>query len=205
MLNIDVMMDFVVAAGCLLARDFSQLLPSLCYNDKCRTILHSSFELGRQHYRLYTIKHIPSLKVLDNERIAKTERDRAERLANSAAGAALESDVQDEGRNYSSSSGSAAKTFTPGVGNSAEESFVVNFTPDEKERIRLLVANAKSPHEIEEIERSIRRGVLPNAAAATAVAAEESSSKEASDKNGRKRPPPEENGGKDAVAKNVKT
>lgn len=107
----------------------------------------------RQHYRLYTIQSIPSLKVLDHQRITQTERDRARRLAGSAAGAALESDIQDEAGNQN--------TFTPGEGASAEESFVVNFTAEEKEQIRLLVANAESPEEIEEIERSVQRGVLP--------------------------------------------
>ncbi len=106
---------------------------------------------GRQHYRLYTIQNIPSLKVLDHQKITQTERDRAKRLAGSAAGAALESDIQDERQ----------KTFTPGEGASAEESFVVNFTAEEKEQIRQMVANASSPEEIEEIERSVQRGVLP--------------------------------------------
>ena len=109
--------------------------------------------LGRQHYRLYTIQSIPSLKVLDHQRITQTERDRAERLAGSAAGAALESDVQDEAGRQN--------TFTPGEGSSAEESFVVNFTAEEKEQIRQMVTNAKSPEEIEEIERSVKRGLLP--------------------------------------------
>ena len=109
--------------------------------------------LGRQHYRLYTIHSIPSLKVLDHQRITQTERDRAKRLAGSAAGAALESDIQDEAGRLN--------TFTPGEGSSAEESFVVNFTVEEKKQIRVMVANAKSPEEIEEIERSVQRGVLP--------------------------------------------
>jgi uncharacterized membrane protein YebE (DUF533 family) len=104
---------------------------------------------------LYTINNIPSLKVLDHQRITKAERERAERLASSAAGAALESDVQNEGRQ------SKTKTFTPGEGNTAEESFVVSFTPEEKEQIRQMVANAKSAQEIEEIERSVKRGILP--------------------------------------------
>lgn len=109
--------------------------------------------LGRQHYRLYTIQSIPSLKVLDHQRITQTERDRAKRLASSAAGAALESDIQDEAGRQN--------TFTPGEGATAEESFVVNFTAEEKEKIRKMVANADSPEEIEEIERSVQRGVLP--------------------------------------------
>jgi hypothetical protein len=114
------------------------------------------------------------LKVLDYQRITKTERERADRLANSAAGAALESDVQDEGQSQQSS---ATKTFTPGEGTSAEESFVVNFTKEEKERIREMIANAKSPTEIEEIERSVKRGIFPNIPGY-------------GDGNHRKRPPP---------------
>jgi hypothetical protein len=164
---------------------------------------------------LYTIKRIPSLKVLDNERITKSERERANRLANSAAGAALESDVQDEGRyiaaNNNNGHGPGPKTFTPGEGESAEESFVVNFTPEEKERIRLLVANAKSPQEIEDIERSVKRGVLPKGAAtisaadttitttSAAGAVQETSAMDESNDNGRKRPPPEENGKEDVT------
>jgi hypothetical protein len=113
---------------------------------------------GRQHYRLYTIKSIPSLKVLDYVKISKTERDRAERLANSAAGAALEADVQGE---QQSSSSSSAKTFVPGEGLDAQKTFTAIFTTEEKEQIRELVANASSPAEIEEIELSVKRGVLP--------------------------------------------
>lgn len=113
---------------------------------------------GRQHYRLYTIKNIPSLKVLDYVKISKSERDRAERLANSAAGAALEADVQGEQQHQSSST---AKTFVPGEGLDTQKAFTAIFTAQEKEQIRELVANASSPAEIEEIEQSVKRGVLP--------------------------------------------
>ena len=113
---------------------------------------------GRQHYRLYTIRNIPSLKVLDYVKISKSERERAERLANSAAGAALEADVQGE---QSSSSTLSAKTFVPGEGLDAQKTFTAIFTREEKEWIRDLVANAASAAEIEEIEQSVQRGVLP--------------------------------------------
>mmetsp|Transcript_8416 Transcript_8416/g.20796 ORF Transcript_8416/g.20796 Transcript_8416/m.20796 type:complete len:294 (-) Transcript_8416:901-1782(-) len=136
--------------------------------------LHGNPVQRRQHYRLYTIHRIPSLKVLDHQRISQTERDRARRLAGSAAGAALESDVQDEAGQQ--------KTFTPGEGASAEESFVVNFTAEEKEQIRQMVANAESPAEIEEIERSVQRGILPKKFMTRTTMAAES--------NDRKRPPP---------------
>ena len=117
----------------------------------------------RQHYRLYAIHRIPTLKVLDYVRITATERDRAERLANSAAGAALESDVQQE----ANQSTTTAKTFVPGEGESAEEAFVTNFTPEQKESIRQMVANAKSPAEIDEIERSVKQGIFPTVPAGT--------------------------------------
>lgn len=115
-------------------------------------------KLGRQHYRLYAIKHIPTLKSLDYTKITKTERERAERLANSAAGAALESDVQAEAN---SSTSNSTKTFVPGEGTSAKETFVTSFTKEQKDLIREMVANANSPAEIEEIERSVKRGIFP--------------------------------------------
>ena len=108
----------------------------------------------RQHYRLYVIHRIPSLKILDYAKITPSERERAKKLANSAAGAAMESDVQKEAT-------LATKTFTPGEGESSGETFATNFTPEQKEMIRQMVANANSPAEIDEIERSVRRGVFP--------------------------------------------
>ena len=136
--------------------------------------------VGRQHYRLYTIHSIPSLKVLDHQKITQTERDRARRLSDSAAGAALESDVQDEA--------GIQKTFTPGEGESAEESFVVNFTAEEKEQIRQIVANAESPAEIEEIERSVQRGVFPKKFLKKTAGGETNYTYE-NENNNRKRPP----------------
>jgi hypothetical protein len=131
-----------------------------CFQSCFSSILYCTvFDLfiGRQHYRLYAIKHIPSLKTLDYTKITKTERERAERLANSAAGAALESDVQAEANDDTNNT----KTFVPGEGTSAKETFVTSFTKEQKEQIREMVANAKSPTEIEEIERSVKRGIFP--------------------------------------------
>mmetsp|Transcript_25799 Transcript_25799/g.38133 ORF Transcript_25799/g.38133 Transcript_25799/m.38133 type:complete len:299 (+) Transcript_25799:2-898(+) len=108
----------------------------------------------RQHYRLFVIIKIPTLKVLDFCKVKQSERDKAKRLAASAAGAALEGDVKIEARE-------AAKTFVPGEGRSAEESFITNFTPQQKAQIREMVANASSPAEIEQIEAAVKRGELP--------------------------------------------
>mmetsp|Transcript_6357 Transcript_6357/g.8988 ORF Transcript_6357/g.8988 Transcript_6357/m.8988 type:complete len:294 (-) Transcript_6357:347-1228(-) len=110
----------------------------------------------RQHYRLYAIQHIPSLRVLDMIKVKQVEREKADRLAKSAAGAALESDVKLEAREAES------KTFIPGQGKTAEESFKSSFTPEQKEQIRKMVENASSPAVIEQIEESVQRGVFPS-------------------------------------------
>jgi hypothetical protein len=119
------------------------------------------FFTERQYYRLYTIHSIPSLKCLDYLKVKKAERLQAERLAHSAAGAALESDVQQQQQQSSSSNSNTVKTFTPGE--SADGSTVVTlFTAAEKEAIRHLLANAASVAEVEEIENAVQRGVLPD-------------------------------------------
>jgi hypothetical protein len=86
---------------------------------------------------------------LDFQKVTNSDRRQAERLATSAAGAALERDVQQE------------KTFVPGEGRSAQESFATSFTKEQKEQVRQMVANASTPAEIEEIERSVQRGIFP--------------------------------------------
>ena len=105
--------------------------------------------LGRQHYRLYAIHHIPSLKVLDFQKVTNLDRCKAERLAKSAADAALERDVQQE------------KTFVPGEGRSAQESFATSFTKEQKEQIRQMVAAlqpqaSSDKHRLIEIEEACK-------------------------------------------------
>ena len=73
-------------------------------------------------------------------------------MAKSAAGAALESDVHKE----------ELRTFTPGEGQTAAESFQTAFTLEQKEQLRAMVANAKSPQEIEVIEASVQKGIFPS-------------------------------------------
>ena len=101
---------------------------------------------------------MPALKVLDFTKVKQAEREKAQRLAMSAAGAALESDVRMDARNAAAAS---SKTFVPGEGSTAEESFTTNFTNEQKEQIRKLVSTASSPEEIERIEESVKRGLFP--------------------------------------------
>ena len=53
-----------------------------------------------------------------------------------------------------------ANTFEPGEGKNAEESFAL-FTPEEKAKIREMVANAASAEEIDRIENLVKKGIFP--------------------------------------------
>lgn len=138
---------------------------------------------GRQNYRLYVIYKIPTIKVLDFQKVKQSERERARRLASSAAGAAMESDARLEalaaaatapspsmdqdgalvGGAYASAGNgeNGTNTFEPGEGKSAEESFATQFTVEEKAIIRDMVANASSAEEIDRIESMVKRGIFP--------------------------------------------
>lgn len=120
------------------------------------TLFHF-IRIGRQYYRLYTINKIPSLKVLDFIQIKQSEKDKAKRLSLSAAGAALEGDIRIEARDAAAK----AKTFTPGEGASTKDSFMVNFTKEQKDKIKEMILNASSPAEIERIEECVQRGEFP--------------------------------------------
>ena len=117
--------------------------------------LYSLSWAGRQFYRLYTIRQFPRLRSLDMMRVKQSERDKAERLAKSAAGASMEHDIRREEQQQQ-------QTFEPGEGQSAEESFVTSFTTEQQATIRRLVENAKSPQDIERIEEAVKRGEFPS-------------------------------------------
>lgn len=140
------------------------IIPSCCVHSLTRRplfffLLH--LRSGRPHYRLYAIHRIPSLKCLDFSKIKRSERAQATRLANSAAGAALDSDINAVMMMQDSAYNTNDNTFTPGE--SADGATVVTlYTAAEKEDIRNLLANASSLQEVEEIENAVKRGVLPD-------------------------------------------
>ncbi len=131
---------------------------------------------GRQHYRLYTIHKIPTIKILDFQKVKQSERERANRLASSAAGAAMEADARLEARVAAAAApddsvtaskaftGEDVNTFEPGEGKNAEESFATQFTIEEKAKIREMVANAASADEIDRIESLVKKGIFPGKA-----------------------------------------
>jgi len=89
-------------------------------------------------------------------KVKPIERENAKRLAKSAAGAALEGDVQMEARE------APTKTFTPGEGQSTKEAFITNFSPEQKLQIKQMIADAKNPADIEYIKNCVTRGEFPS-------------------------------------------
>jgi U2 small nuclear ribonucleoprotein A' len=130
--------------------------------------------VGEQYYRLYVLNKIPTLKVLDFQKVKQSEREKARRLAQSLAGAALEGDIRVEARLAAKQASAAAtantlslvgdelpKTFEPGQGRTTQDAFVISFTPEQKAKIRELIEAANNPEEIERIERMVQRGIFP--------------------------------------------
>ena len=60
--------------------------------------------------------------------------------------------------------GNERNTFEPGEGKNAEESFATQFSPEEKAKIREMVANAASAEEIDRIENLVKKGIFPGQA-----------------------------------------
>jgi U2 small nuclear ribonucleoprotein A' len=118
-------------------------------------VLLTPFHLaGRQYYRLYTIHHIPTLRSLDFSKVTRTERATALRLAESAAGAALEDDIAKNRLDNNNA-------FDVAEGEDDDAALANAFTLEQKEQIRELLANATSIQQVEEIENSVKRGLLP--------------------------------------------
>jgi hypothetical protein len=105
---------------------------------------------------------------LDYLKVKPSEKETAARLARSAAGAALESDVEQERFSNGGNYDGEAKTFIPGEGLPLDDSNVLKpvvttaFTVEQKQQIRDLLANASSVKEVEEIESAVRKGILPD-------------------------------------------
>jgi len=111
----------------------------------------------RQHYRLYAIVKIPTLRILDFVKVKEKERNRAKRLAISAAGAALEEDVKLE---YQESEKDLV-IGTNALNNSTtcmREVFEKTFTNEQQLYIKDMITNASSLEEIESIEKSVKEG-----------------------------------------------
>mmetsp|Transcript_4330 Transcript_4330/g.5679 ORF Transcript_4330/g.5679 Transcript_4330/m.5679 type:complete len:422 (-) Transcript_4330:381-1646(-) len=104
----------------------------------------------RQHYRLYVIQRCPALKFLDFRKVKQKERAEAARLFKSKAGQRMQEDVKKE-----------LRTFKAGEKREREKR---RLTETQKQLIREAIKNAKTPEEVDKLERQLRAGIMPNLA-----------------------------------------
>jgi U2 small nuclear ribonucleoprotein A' len=148
-------------------------LTSLC--------LLSNPVVRRQHYRLYVIHKLPSVKVVDFCKVKEAERKQAERLFRSAAGKLMAADVEAE-----------AKNFTP---DEAEDDVMAGFSAEQREQVCLMnqcllsfcnrslvcvyikwnqiqaaIASAGTLEDVDRIERQLKAGIVPSVKKAAASA-----------------------------------
>mmetsp|Transcript_29366 Transcript_29366/g.41568 ORF Transcript_29366/g.41568 Transcript_29366/m.41568 type:complete len:185 (-) Transcript_29366:177-731(-) len=103
-------------------------------------------------------------------RIRQTERDQAQRLFRSAAGAALLSDVKQQQQQQQQQKRSNKEITNGSNNNNNNNTFetdmavqvAVEFTKEQKGMIRHMIEHAKNPAELDEIEASVQRGVFPS-------------------------------------------
>mmetsp|Transcript_16034 Transcript_16034/g.51068 ORF Transcript_16034/g.51068 Transcript_16034/m.51068 type:complete len:240 (-) Transcript_16034:28-747(-) len=111
----------------------------------------------KEHYRLYVIRKIPQLKVLDFRRIRPRERKAATALF-----------ASDEGKRFAESVQREKRTFVPGQLETASGAAA---TPEQIEAIKAAIAAAKTPAEVEALEQQLLAGMVPSAAHAAGAGA----------------------------------
>lgn len=114
----------------------------------------------QEHYRLYVIHKIPSLKVLDFTRVKRKEREEAAKLFSSATGQAVENAVA------KAAAKAAEATGTAGGGGGVE------YTDEQLVKIQEAVEAATSPEEVDRIERLVSKGEFFTSGAAGGAGAD---------------------------------
>lgn len=132
----------------------SLLLLSLLHNPVTR----------RPHYRAYVIHRFPQLRVLDFQKVKRSERIAAAKLFASKAGKAL---LEEVARSRvvvpvggPPAGGPASSSFAP-----AKASAPSHFTPEQLAALQAAIAAASSAEEVDRIRASLEAGVLPEEAA----------------------------------------
>jgi len=131
-----------------------------------------------KHYRLYVVYKIPTLRILDFNKVKTTERNEAQVLFGGDKGKVLEAEL------------SKKKTFVPGAAAAA------GLTDEQKQKIKELIAKANSIEEVQRLERALASGKLPkeltggssaSATTSTAMAIDEDGIEEGVVESGSKR------------------
>jgi len=116
----------------------------------------------REHYRLYLIWSIPSIRFLDFQKVKDVERKEAKELFGT---------IQEPTELASNIKGVKSRTFVasaPGINGKAaasQQGVRTKLTDSEKKRVEKMIQNAKSFQEIERIEKDLAEGKIPAGAA----------------------------------------
>eukprot|EP00612_Vaucheria_litorea_P000194 CAMPEP_0171452608 /NCGR_PEP_ID=MMETSP0945-20130129/648_1 /TAXON_ID=109269 /ORGANISM="Vaucheria litorea, Strain CCMP2940" /LENGTH=232 /DNA_ID=CAMNT_0011977309 /DNA_START=10 /DNA_END=705 /DNA_ORIENTATION=- len=115
----------------------------------CRYLTMASFIENpiayQQHYRLYVIHNLPSVKYLDFKKVKLEERKRAARLFKSEAGRTMNEDISKQ----------KVATFVPG------QPAKVPLTVSQRNKILQMIQTAKTSEEIDRLEKMLDAGIFP--------------------------------------------
>jgi len=114
-----------------------------CKKLQCFSLLRNPV-IKHKHYRLYVIFKLPSVRILDFQKVKAKERVEANKLFDSETGAKLVSSI------------SQTKTQPTIATNTAAA-----LTEEQRSAMQEMLVNAKSSEEIQRLERAIRSGKIP--------------------------------------------
>ncbi|KAF9430465.1 U2 snRNP complex subunit [Podila epigama] len=127
----------------------------------CRSLEHLSLldnpVTKKKYYRTWIIWKIPSVRVLDFERVKKVERDEAKKLfvGKSGAPSALAESIE----------ATKSSTFEPGEGVPLPLKSSVptlTMTKEDQDKIKAALAKATTLEEITRLERALKEGKIPS-------------------------------------------
>ncbi|PVD23776.1 hypothetical protein C0Q70_17050 [Pomacea canaliculata] len=107
--------------------------------------------IAKKHYRYYVIFRIPSLRVLDFQRIRLKEREAAARLFKGKKGQQLAAEV-----------GKKSKTFVPGEDLPEKRATPSGPSKEDIEAIKQAIARASTLEEVERLKQLLLSGQIPS-------------------------------------------
>ncbi|KIW87467.1 uncharacterized protein Z519_11790 [Cladophialophora bantiana CBS 173.52] len=116
----------------------------------------------KEHYRLYLIWAIPSLRFLDFQKVRQAERERANELFGTAE---APTELATKIKGLKSRTFDVSTTGVNGKVAATQKGVRTRLTESEKKRVEMMIQNAKSFQEIERIERDLAEGRIPAGAA----------------------------------------
>ncbi|XP_045159176.1 U2 small nuclear ribonucleoprotein A'-like [Mercenaria mercenaria] len=111
----------------------------------------------KKHYRLYVLHKVPTIRVLDFQRVKQKERDASVKMFKGKKGQALATDI-----------GKKSKTFVPGE--HLPEKRVDGPSKEDVAAIKAAIANAKTLEEVERLNNMLKTGQIPGRAALNRLA-----------------------------------